>query len=471
MNPIDVWGSFLNYFAVTFGGKRNLPVVLGYKPTLTYFDYLARYARGDIAGRIVEIPAQATWEALPQFSDGAGVFETALSRKFERLAQRIQLRLMLEKVDILAGIGRYAVLLIGFRDGGDLSKPVKPGSMGPDDVLFLAPFSEANAIPTDIDMDPSSPGFGSPSHYSIDFARGVAQTDPALYSVINRLSQTFGSGSLNQKVHVSRLIHVAEGTLEDQLFGRPRLRRVWDRMDDLAKVVGGSAEVFWLVANRGLQFDVDKELQLNDEDKTELQNQFDEYEHGQRRMFRTRGVRIQGLNELGSGNVNPRPVFGVIAALICGSTDIPYRMLFGTERGQNTNAQDRATWLEVVAARREGFATEVMLRPLIQRLVNAGALPAAAQDADLVWPPVHDDKHQAEVAQAVAAAEYSHARAKNLGSSTIADREFRTLFLGLPPDKPAEPAPVVTAPVLPAPANTTQNGTGVTDPQGMNGSA
>lgn len=437
MGRFDILSGLLDRFGLTFSGKRNMASVLGYKPTLEYDDYLARYARGDIAGRIVEIPAEATWKTLPRLTgDEKLLAETALSKKFERLARKTHLRSMLEKADVLAGIGRYSVLLLGFADGKKLEEPVTEGAGG--ELLYLAPFSERSARPADIDVNPASPGFGRPSTYHIDLSRGVFENDPMLRTVFEPV---FGQPiKANQKVHVSRIVHLAEGTLEDGLYGRPRLRRVWDRLDDMAKAVGGSAEIFWLTANRGMQLDVDKELALTPEAQADLEQQMEEYEHGLRRAFQTRGVNIKGLNELGAGNVNPRAVFECIAAIIDGATGIPYRMLFGTARGQNINAQDRRAWLEQVSSRQKGFATEVVLEPLIQKLVHAGVLPSVALDAELVWPPVHDDLHQAEVADTVARAEANHGKAVKDGAAVLTTGEFRSLYLGLPPEKPEDAA-------------------------------
>src|SRR5690606_24592370 len=146
-----------------------------------------------------------------------------------------------------------------------------------------------------------------------------------------------------------------------------------------------------------LQLDVAQDLNLKPEDEEALEQQIEEYEHGLRRVLQTRGVTIKGLNELGASIVNPRQVFSVIAALIVGATGIPARVLVGTERGQNVNAQDRRAGLDQVAFRQKGFATEVVLEPLTERLVHAGALPAVALNAEFVWPPAHDDLHQAQV--------------------------------------------------------------------------
>lgn len=440
MRGWDRLASLVNSLWSTFGGKRDLATALGYRPLLTYDDYLARYARGGIAGRIVEIPAEATWDTLPRLTDDEELeSETGLSRKFQRLAERVQLRRMLEKADVLAGIGQYSVALLGFADDKALETPVEAGSVGPDGLLYVQPFSEMNALPIELDLDPLSPTFGRPSIYQVDLAHGLLNDTGIAETLLRRQVRTTMSGPTTRRVHASRLVHIAEGTLEDDLFGRPRLRRVWDLLDDLAKTVGGSAEVFWMVANRGLQFDVDKEMRLNEADKKDLEQQMEDYVNGLSRIFKTKGVKIQGLNELGSGNVNPRQVFGVIAALVVGATGIPYRMLFGTERGQNINVQDRKAWLEQVAGRRETYANEVIVRPFIEKVTHAGALPALAREARIVWPMIHDDMHRAEVADVIARGEMNHAKARASGGAVLSTGEFRSLYLGLPPTRPHDP--------------------------------
>lgn len=427
----DLLGSLYRWFGL--GGRRDLPTVLGYDPDLDYDKYLARYARGGIAGRIVEIPAEATWETLPSLVEDATLLEeTAITKKFAEIAKRVQLRRMLERADRLAGIGRYAIALIGFRDGKPLDEPVAENSVGADGVLYVAPFSEKYAIPSRIELDPKSPLYGGPSHYAVDFARGaLEQQDPAISAWIKRFVGGFTTQN-RPEVHASRIVHLAEGELEDGLYGLPRLRRVYDLLDDLAKTVGGSAEIFWNTADRGMQFDVDKDMTLSKEAEENLEKQIEEYYDGLRRAFQTRGMSIKGLNELGAGNVNPRPVFQCVSALITGTTGIPFRMLFGTERGQNINEQDRKAWLEQVWRRRATYGSEVVVWPFIERLVYAGALPKLALEAHLAWPPVHDDAHQANVADTVSRAELNHAKAVQMGAASIGEGEWRSNFLGLP---------------------------------------
>ena len=66
-------------------------------------------------------------------------------------------------------------------------------------------------------------------------------------------------------VHASRVIHVAEDILDDEVYGIPRLEPLYNYLDDLLKVVGGSAEMFWLDAKRRLVFSLRDEYTTSPE--------------------------------------------------------------------------------------------------------------------------------------------------------------------------------------------------------------
>ena len=79
---------------------------------------------------------------------------------------------------------------------------------------------------------------------------------PVLYTVqVNQLSDR-GAKQVVPKsaftVHHSRVIHVAENTDDNDVFGEPSLRPVWNHLLDLEKVVASSAETFWLNARGGM---------------------------------------------------------------------------------------------------------------------------------------------------------------------------------------------------------------------------
>ena len=336
-----------------FGGKRKLYDVLGYTKNIQYTDYLARYRRQDLAKRIIDFPAAATWETPPRI-EGLDTFDDD--------QRRLNLFSMLERADRIAGIGRYSVILIG-RAGDRLpEKPMAPVT-SPNDILFLSAYSEGNATVKKVVTEPADPRFGLPEKYGIRLSADLTgvQTD-----------------SQEVEVHHSRVIHVAEKLLEDDVFGTPRLEAVYNLLDDLIKVVGGSAEMFWRSADRGFQFDVDKDMVMDKDDEKNLTDEIEEYIHEYKRYIRTRGIKI---TPLGADTINPKESFSAIISLISGATNIPQRLLTGSERGELASMTDERNWNRRVSERQSNFAEPVLLRPVLNILY-----PGA--EYDIVWPDV-----------------------------------------------------------------------------------
>ncbi len=370
-------GSLLNRFALaaragqTFGGKRDLYNIFGYKAKLEYVDFLARYVRQDIAKRIVKAPPAATWIGKPKISGAGAAFDTA----WKKLVTKHSLWAKLEKADRLAGIGQFGILLVGYSDSGALDQPVRTGEGGTE-ILYLQPYTEGSVSILKFISNPQDPRFALPEIYEIDAA------DPDTAS-IKTGSTTVRTKSKTFKVHHTRVLHIAEDTLEDGVLGTPRLSCVYNLLDDLLKIAGGSAETYWLAGNRGMQADIDKEMELTPEDEKALSDEIEEYQHELRRFIRTRGVT---LKPMGSDVADPQGVFGVTISLISAATGMPRRILLGAEAGQLASEQDRANWADRISERQIDFAEPEILRPFIAMNVNAKALPEPNEDYEVEWP-------------------------------------------------------------------------------------
>src|SRR3972149_1706788 len=116
--------------------------------------------------------------------------------------------------------------------GSDRSKPIEKGSLKRGNIIYLKPFSEGSAMISTYETDKASERYGLPTSYDVLAI----------------------SGQPRAKVHWSRVVHVAEDLLDDDVFGRPRLKRIYDRLDDLMKIVGGGAEATWQTMDRGMAF-------------------------------------------------------------------------------------------------------------------------------------------------------------------------------------------------------------------------
>ena len=128
-----------------------------------------------------------------------------------------------------------------------------------------------------------------------------------------------------------------------------------------------------------MHIDVDKEMSMDPADEAALSDEIEEYQHQLRRFIRTRGVKI---NNLGSDVGDPTGVFGMQMSLLSGATQIPQRILLGSEAGQLASEQDRANWAERIDERQLSFAGPKVLKPLVILLQSAGVLP---EDPTLEW--------------------------------------------------------------------------------------
>lgn len=404
-----------------FNGRRDLYESLGYVLDPKFDDYYTRYDRQDIAGRIVDAPVAATWRNLPVIKEDDDEHNfTPFEEAWDTLTDSFLVHHYLSRVDKLAGIGHYAVLLIGVRGSGELSTPLQKGSLsGPEDIIYLSPYSEKRAEIHQWVTDPGDPRFGKPELYMIDFSSDIPEA---------------GLAVRKQIVHHSRVIHVADGLLEDEVFGRPRLKRALNLLDDLAKVAGGSAEMFWRGAFKGVHANMEPDTEITDEEAKQISEEIEEYYHGLRRFIRTQGMQMSAL----PGEVaDPKGVFEVLMSLLSGATGIPKRVLLGAERGELASSQDETNWNAHVKERQIQYAEPLVLRPFIDRLIWLGALPEPKEPYKVEWANLFelDAVQKADIGLKKAQAIQAYAPFGET-DRVVPVSEFREKVLELEPEHP-----------------------------------
>lgn len=426
----------LGGYGTSHNGARDYFEVLGYPKELGINDYLIKFERDPLGGRIVEFPPDETWRDTPTVKDGRdkdALDDTPFANAWSGFAEAKRVYHYCQRADTLCGIGRFSILLIGVAGGESLETEVTRVS-GLDQILYLRPYGEQSVEVADYENDPQSPRFGLPRIYQVTFA------DTA----------TLGNlGTIQRRVHASRVIHVAEGLLENEVFGMPRLQRVYNLLDDILKLVGGAAEASWLLMRKGFVLNIDPEAELTPEAKASIEEEFDEYEHGLRRFMKTRGVTV---SDLGSEVVDPSGPFSVIIGLISAATGIPQRILLGSERGELASSQDASNWAGAIASRQLNFAEPTILRPLIDRLIQWGALPkpqAADARYTVVWDPLFELNEQEKAAIAAAWADAIQKLSTVYGEPPVTMEEWRGDFTPFPGELPVtaiEPVPPSTVP-------------------------
>ena len=397
-----------------YGGSRDIYQALGYKTDLTYADYAAFYSRLDIASAIIDRPVDATWRGGFELLESDDDNETDLEKEFYRLYDVLSLHSKFARLDRLTGIGKYGILLLGLSDVKDIQGFANQVSTGRGlKLLWVKAFGEGSAASNTIEYErnPASERYGQPNIYQVT----IANTSTGGKEVI--------------RVHYSRVIHVADGLLESEIEGTPRLQTVYNRLMDLEKLVGASAEMFWRGARPGYQGKVEKDTFLSQATKDDLKSQIDEYEHNLRRMILNEGIT---WDTLASQVADPEKHVLVQLQMVSAAKNIPLRILTGSEIGQLAGEQDRNNWYDHVNGRRAEFAEPWIIRPFVDRCIKYRVLPAPEDDYTVKWKPLWEqsDKDKAEVGKtrATAIKEY----ATNPGAESIVPPEsFMRICLGL----------------------------------------
>lgn len=360
---------FANLLGQAFQGKRDYYEVFGYPRTLNAELMWEMYYRGGIAHRIIHAYPDAVWARPPKVhSHSLPSFDS----EWAKFAKDLQIWEAVKRADILAGLGRYSIILVGTTNA-NLQAPLRKDAR----ITFFQPYAETNASISEWETDPTSPRFGQPKYYTI-YPRTARRVEFEQGASVAPAAQSF-------KVHASRVIHISRGGLESPVYGVPRYAPIWNYLLDLMKVVGSSAESYWMTAYQGLHANVDPEMDMKEDDAADLSDEIDEYQHGLRRFIRTRGVEVKNL---GSRVADPRGAFDVVLTLIAGTSGIPKRILLGSEAGQLASGQDRANWAERIEEERIDHAEPHIIYPMLTWLNDSGML-AIPEDAKLLWPEAY----------------------------------------------------------------------------------
>jgi hypothetical protein len=169
------------------------------------------------------------------------------------------------------------------------------------------------------------------------------------------------------------------------------LEPVLNRLFDLEKLTGGSAEMFWRGARPGYQGKVHQDYQMTDSEAEDLQDQIDEFEHNLRRILINEGVDLESLEQQVA---DPQNHVSIQLDMICAVTGIPKRILIGSERGELASTEDRDNWFDYVTSRRQERAEPLIIRPLVERLIEYRILPPYDEEYTVDWSSLWEQSEE-----------------------------------------------------------------------------
>lgn len=392
----------------THSGDRNIYEQCGWKKTLDFTDYKYIFDRNGIGFRIVDAMPRASWAETPSVKGS-----DELVNAWERLVNFSDRGLMhyLYRADSMSGVGKYGVLFLGMDDGADPSESVSNASK----LLFARPYFSEDANITRWETDATNPRYGLPTEYSL---KPKANNSEAFLTA-----------------HHSRVLHLAEGSLSSDVYGVPRLQRVMNRLYDMRKILGGSAEGFWRTGFPGLGLSLDKEVSLTEQQKEDMNDEAEDFVHGLTRLLRLQGVDIQ---ELSASPSDPTAHMEIQLACISIATGIPIRILKGSERGELASTQDYRQWQDRIEERRVLYLNPVVMKPLVRKLMSAGLLPEE-DDFEIEWTtPEESDRERARIAREWSSALGAYSAEGSDAREVIPPKQYLTEVWKIPEERAQE---------------------------------
>ena len=308
--------------------------------------------------------------------------DTPFMKEFKSLAKRTKLFHYMQRVDVLAGIGRYGVLYLGFDDTTDVQQEVASGAK----LLYVQAFREDCASISTLEGEVTNPRYGLPKAYNLRTAQGL--NDPNTVRGAYPLTTDSAAGQLGltlSNVHWSRCIHVVDEPDDGELYGTPRLEAVWNRLQDIETAVSASGETFWRTGFQRVFASINpgEGVVMTTKSRKNLEDKIQEMMMGLKDHIVGQGI---DMKTLAGQTADPTQIVDTCLKLIGATKSIPYRVLAGTEEAQLAGDQDKGEWKGNVNCRRNGYCVNTILRPVVDRLIKYQSITAPANgEYDAEW--------------------------------------------------------------------------------------
>lgn len=352
-----------------YDGARDVYEEAGYPESLSFNDYEDLYERSGIAKRVVDIFPKQTWGETPELKQPKKASESVFDEfkeQWRSVKDKHGLWQTFRRFDISQRLGEFGLLVIGVADGADdMDQPVNDSALsGPEDLVFLRPVHQGNADVNSVVEDPGSERFGLPETYTVDLIGGMSD-DP--------------TGSL--EIHWSRVIHAAEGRLENDVYGMPALHPIYNRLKDLQKLPAAAGEMFWKNSRMMTVLSNKEGYKIDKTDREDFDGEMEDLYHSLKQWAVFDGAEVDSLSP---AIESPGDTFDMIMTMIAAGKDIPKRIFMGAEAGELASSQDERQFLKAVDDRRSTFGEHQIVRPFVDRLQDFGVLTQVEYNVD--WP-------------------------------------------------------------------------------------
>lgn len=453
--------------------RRDIAAECGYPDSLDAFSYKKLYDRDPIAARVVEVMPKESWKVTPSVYEDEDIDKvTDFEEAWDSLAKTVRGKSWyddeegspiweaLMRADILSGVGSYGILLLGIDDGRPLNEPVKgveevnsfpvelvtdpetkeaslrPVKQRQDTAIYnlttnakeikgrklvrLMPFDEASAQVVQWETNRSSPRYGQPVMYLVNF------NDPSSQELSG-----IGMPMSTENVHWTRVIHLSDtstkATSNDSVV-ESRMKCVLNRLLDLQKLYGGSAEMYWKGAFPGISAETHPQLGGDVElDVAATQDQLEQYMNTLQRYLITSGLSVKMLSPT---VVDPTSQINVQIDAICIKIEVPIPVFKGYEIGEQASTNNDEAWNDRLKTRQIKYITPRVIVPFVDRLIMIGVLPEP-KSYHVTWPDMDSVSASEQASVALTRTQALTAYVSGQGEAIIAPLDFYTRILGM----------------------------------------
>jgi hypothetical protein len=356
-------------FGISHKGARDVNEIYGYTTIRSFKEYYEWYRLNDYANRIVTAYPKSCWRTGVTIKDNTGkeVLKDEIAVLFRR-----KLFKQLENADVLNRIGSFSVLYVGLPDGLDTEEPV--GVCRDLEGVYFSAFSEDGTIVAEYESDVLSPRCGMPKIYSLQKVARVNDTNSSI------VEQT-----MPIRVHWTRVVHLAEGALDNGLIGLSCLSSVLNRLSDLNKSIGGSSEAYFRNARGKYAYKADKDFGgfKDSTEKAAFDKASQAFTNNWKDHISLVGVDVKGID---TPHHDPEGTVKVALQALAGQTGIPLRILTGEGAGQLAGSEDKASYNQMVSDR-QNLICEEWVERVFEILQLAGLLDYD-MDYEIEWTPI-----------------------------------------------------------------------------------
>ena len=328
---------------------RDLYAVYGYPLSLSGtggFEAMYAYSRRQgIANRLTWGHARTCWR--DGFTVRADVDDAESVQLVDELAtlERAGFFAALERSDILNRIGRFSVTLVGVADRSE-SLADEIGTMRPADLdlCYFRAYAYDSVDVLQRETRKDSPRFDLPTVYQLYQASARDESEKSTTTIATRL------------VHWSRIVHWNENELDNNIEGMGALEPVFNRILDLDKTCGGSAEAYFPNARGKIAYEIDKDFASQLINDPVAKEAFDagaqKFTNDQQDHTMAIGAKVHGIT---TPHYTPKDT--ILGSLweVCAQTGFPIRVLTGEGGGQYTGEADQLAYNQLVADRQRAW--------------------------------------------------------------------------------------------------------------------